>query len=152
MNPNYGSYGDYGASSQVSPEAAGLGLAIFGGVMIFMLVIFLIIYIYMAICLMKMAHKTNTSNAWMAWIPILNVILMLQIGKKPIWWIILFLIPLVNIIISILAWMAICKELGKPEWLGVLMIIPVANIIIPGYLAFSNNSSTPATPPIQPAV
>ncbi|MFA6047436.1 MAG: DUF5684 domain-containing protein [Parcubacteria group bacterium] len=147
MDPNYANYGSYSTSTNVSPEAAGLGLAVFGGIMLFLLVVFLIIYIYMAICLMKMAHKTNTPNAWFAWIPILNCILMLQIAKKPIWWIILLLIPLVNIVMMIIVWMAIAKELGKPEWLGVLMIIPVANIIIPGYLAFSNGNSAP---PVQP--
>lgn len=133
MDPNYA---DYGA---VDPGAAGAALAVFGGMMLFMAVIFIIFYVYMSICLMKMAHKTNTANAWMAWIPILSAILMLQIGKKPIWWIILFFIPLVNIIITILVWMAICRELRKPEWLGILMIIPVANIIIPGYLALSKD-------------
>ncbi|HLN19344.1 MAG TPA: DUF5684 domain-containing protein [Patescibacteria group bacterium] len=146
MDPNYsnyGSYGDYAAGRAINPEAAGAAFAIFGGILLFLLVIFLIIYIYMAICLMKMAHKTNTPNAWLAWIPIANAFLMLQIAKKPLWWFILFLIPFVNIVMTILVWMAIAKVLGKPEWIGVLMIVPVANIIIPGYLAFSN-SSTPA--------
>lgn len=150
MNPdyaNYGSYGDYGSNVAMSPDAAGAAFAIFGGIMLFLLVIFLIVYIYMAICLMKMAHKTNTGNAWMAWIPIANAFLMLMIAKKPLWWFILFLIPFVNIVITILVWMAIAKELGKPEWLGVLMIVPVANIIVPGYLAFSNSSTS-----TQPAV
>lgn len=152
MDPNYATY-DYSAASQVSPEAAGLGLAVFGGIMLFILVIVLIIYVYMAICLMKMAHKTNTPNAWLAWIPIINCILMLQIAKKPLWWIILFFIPLVNIVFSILAWMAIAKNMGKPEWLGVLMIVPIANIVIPGYLAFSNNSQpNQIIPPAQPAM
>lgn len=147
MDPNYANYGSYSTSTNVSPEAAGAAVAIFGGIMLFLFVIFLVFYIYFAICLMKMAKKTGTPNAWMAWVPIANCFLMLMIAKKPLWWFILFLIPFVNIVISILVWMAIAKELGKPEWLGVLMIVPVANIIIPGYLAFSN--SNPA-PPAQP--
>ncbi|HEC78030.1 MAG TPA: signal peptidase I [candidate division WOR-3 bacterium] len=106
----------------------------------FMIVYFIIIavfYIYMAICLQTIAKKTNTDNGWFAWIPILNVILMLMIAKKPLWWFILILIPIVNIVISIIVWMAIAEARGKPNWLGILMIIPIANIIIPGYLAFS---------------
>ena len=147
MNPNYG---DYGASAgSMNPEAAGSLIAVILGMGIFFFVILVVFYVYMSVCLMKMAKKTGTPNAWMAWIPIINCILMLQIAKKPIWWIILFFIPLVNIVIAILVWMAIARELGKPEWLGVLMIIPVANIIIPGYLAFSNSNSAP---PAQPAM
>lgn len=153
MDPNYGTYGDYG-THQVSPEAAGAAMLVFGGIMLFLLIIFLVVYIYMAICLMKMAKKTNTPNAWFAWIPILNVILMLQIAKKPLWWIILFLIPLVNIVMAIIVWMEIAKALGKPEWLGILMIVPIANLIVPGYLAFSHNNPPPVQPipPIQPVV
>lgn len=118
---------------QMDPGAAGAAA-------VFMIVYLLIIaafYIYMAICLQTIAKKTNTDNAWFAWIPILNIILMLAIAKKPIWWIILMLIPFVNIIIAIIVWMGIAEARGKPNWLGVLMIVPVANIIIPGYLAFT---------------
>lgn len=143
----------------VNEEAiAGAGLAILGGFMLFFLLIFVAVYIFMAICLMKIAKKTNTENAWFAWIPILNIILMVQCAKKPIWWIILFFIPFVNIVAAIMVWMAISKNVGKPEWLGILMILPVANIVIPGYLAFSDDTtatpepvvSTPETPSEPP--
>ena len=46
-------------------------------------------------------------------------------------------IPIVNIIISIIVWMAVAEARGKPNWIGILMIVPFVNIIIPGYLAFS---------------
>ena len=105
----------------------------------------------MAVCLMKIAKKTNTENAWFAWIPILNIILMIQCTKKPLWWIILFFIPFVNIVASIMVWMAIAKNLGKPEWLGILMLIPIANFVIPAYLAFSDSGNLVATQSAAPA-
>jgi len=43
----------------------------------------------MALSLQTIATKTNTENAWLAWIPVVNLILMLNIAKKPIWWFIL---------------------------------------------------------------
>lgn len=133
-NFNYSSEYAYPTASPEISEgliwvAVGLGIA--------WLVFILAIYVYMAVCLMKIAKKTDTSNAWFAWIPILNIILMLQISKKPLWWIILMFIPMVNIVISIIVWMEISKAVRKPEWLGILIIIPVINFIIPGYLAFS---------------
>jgi len=98
----------------------------------------LIGYIYMAICLMFIANKTNTPNSWLAWIPIANIYLMCKVASKPGWWVILFFIPIVNIVIGIIVWMKIAEARNKPSWLGILMIIPFVNIIIPGYLAFAD--------------
>jgi hypothetical protein len=95
-------------------------------------------YVYVALALQTIAQKTNTANGWLAWIPIGNIILMLEIAKKPIWWIILFFIPLVNLVMSILVWMGIAEARSKPSWWGILLIIPVVNIIVPGYLAWSD--------------
>lgn len=135
--------GQYNYQGDLPPEAAAGMMAFAFGMMIFMLILVLAIYIFYAVCLMKIAKKTGTPNGWFAWIPILNVVLMLQIAKKPIWFLILFLVPLANIIIMILVWMAIAKELKKPDWLGVLMIVPIANLIVPAYLAFSKDEATP---------
>jgi len=95
-------------------------------------------YIYVALALMTIATKTNTQNAWLAWIPIANVFLMIQIAKKPVWWFILCLIPLVNIVMMIIIWMAIAEARNKPSWWGILLIIPVVNLIVPGYLAWAD--------------
>ncbi len=95
-------------------------------------------YIYVSLALMTIAKKTSTPNDWLAWIPIANVFLMLQIARKPLWWFILCLIPLVNIVIFILIWMAIAEARHKPSWWGILFIVPVLNLIVPGYLAWSD--------------
>ena len=123
--------------------ATGAIAAIMGGILLFMMLFGLVFYVYIAYCLMKIAKKTGTPNAWFAWIPILNVILMVQIANKPIWWLLLFFIPFINIIFTILVWMGIAKRLGKPEWWGVLIIVPLINLVVPGYLAFSDNDGNP---------
>jgi hypothetical protein len=71
-------------------------------------------------------------------VPILQVILMLNIAKKPVWWIILFFIPLVGAVFAIIVWMAIAEARNKPNWWGILLIIPVFGLIVPGYLAWSD--------------
>lgn len=121
-------------SDEPGPAAALAG----GAFLMFVLCIVLAVYVYMALVLQTIAHKTNTQNAWLAWIPIANIVLMLNIAKKPVWWILLFLIPLVNIIIAIMVWMGIAEARGKPSWLGILTIVPIANLILPGYLAWSD--------------
>jgi hypothetical protein len=109
-----------------------------GGFFMFFLVFALAIYVYTALALSTIAEKTNTENGWLAWIPIANIILMLNIAKKPIWWILLCLIPFVNIVIFIILWMGIAEARNKPSWWGVLMIVPVVSLIVPGYLAWSD--------------
>jgi hypothetical protein len=63
---------------------------------------------------------------------------MLSVAKKPMWWFILFLIPLVNIAVAIMTWMGVAEAVKKPSWWGILMIVPVANLVVPGYLAWAD--------------
>lgn len=106
-----------------------------GGIEILLIV--LAAYVYISLTIQIIANKTGTANSWMAWIPILNVWLLCEVGGKPGWWVLLMFIPLVNIIITIMLWSAVSEARGKASWLGILMILPFLNIIVPGYLAFS---------------
>ena len=125
--------------AQSDDEMAGAAVAGLAGVMLLVFfVVFAAIYVYFALALSTIAKKTNTENAWWAWIPILNLLLMLNIAQKPVWWVLLCFIPLVSIVIMIIVWMAIAERRGKPNWWGILLIVPVANVIVPGYLAWAD--------------
>ena len=108
--------------------------------------LFIALYAYFAVAIQTMAKKTGTKNDWMAWVPILNMYLLLKIGGKPGWWLILMLIPIVNIVIMIMMWMAAAEKMKKPSWIGILIIVPFVNFIVPGYLAFADGESTPTKP------
>jgi dolichyl-phosphate-mannose--protein O-mannosyl transferase len=125
-----------GASAQDMDNRAPI--ALLGGMLLFFWICAIAGYIYFALALQTIANKTNTENAWLAWIPIANIILMLNIARKPIWWIILFLIPLVNLVMAIIVWMGIAEARNKPSWWGILLIVPLVNVIVPGYLAWSD--------------
>jgi hypothetical protein len=56
---------------------------------------------------------------WAAIVPIYNIIVLLEIGGKPLWWIILFFIPFVNVIMAILVGIAVAKNFGKSDAFGV---------------------------------
>ncbi len=118
------------------PNAAGV--AALGLFMVFGLVVFAAFYVYAALTLQAIAKRTNTENGWLAWIPIANIILMLNIAKRPIWWIVLCFIPLVNVAILIIVWMDIATACKKPGWWGVLTIVPIANLVIMGMLAWAD--------------
>jgi uncharacterized membrane protein YhaH (DUF805 family) len=62
---------------------------------------------------------------WYAIIPIYNFIVILEIAGKPIWWIILMLIPCVNIIVSVLVGIEVAKKFGKDTMIGVLCGLPI---------------------------
>lgn len=127
-----------GAALAQSSDDGVAATAFSGVVLLFALAIGLAVYLYMALALQTIAAKTNTPNAWLAWIPLVNIFLMLGVAKKPAWWFLLFLIPLVNIVISILVWMAIAEARRKPNWWGILTIVPLVNFVVPGYLAWSD--------------
>lgn len=55
---------------------------------------------------------------WAAIIPIYNIIVLLEIAGKPVWWIVLFLIPLVNFIVAILVAIDVAKNFGKGTGFG----------------------------------
>jgi len=99
--------------------------------------LYIVLYLYITLSIFFIANKTGTDNAWFAFIPILNILLLIQIADKPIWWILLCFIPLVNIVMAVLIWMGVAEARGKPAWLGLLMLIPGVNLVLMGYLAFS---------------
>lgn len=98
----------------------------------------LVAYVYFAIALQAIATKVQAENAWWAWIPILQIILSLNIARKPVWWIILCFIPFLNIVMLIIIWMGIAEAVKKPSWWGILLIVPVLGLFVPGYLAWSD--------------
>ena len=126
-----------GMEGMVTPEMPAAAVAMAGMFFIFMMFLGLAVYIYMAVCLQTIAKKTNTENPWLAWIPIANIFLAANIAKKPMWWAILCLIPVVNIVAGIVLAIGIAEARGKESWMGILMIIPGVNLVVLGYLAFS---------------
>jgi hypothetical protein len=55
---------------------------------------------------------------WGAIIPIYNIYLLCKIAGKPGWWVLLMLIPFVNIIIAILVSIDVAKNFGKGAGFG----------------------------------
>ena len=109
-------------------------------------VIFLIVGLFIAYCLMKIAQREKVNHAWIAFIPVANIFLMLKLAGLSYWFFILFFVPLANIIILVLIWMKIAERLGSSKWLGLLMLLPLVNLGVIIYLAFAKPSS------VSPAV
>jgi len=92
----------------------------------------LVLLIELAICIVivagywKMFAKANEPG-WAAIVPIYNVIVMLKICGKPIWWIVLFLIPIVNAVVGIMLCLSLAKSFGKSTGfaVGLILLSPI---------------------------
>lgn len=106
---------------------------------LFGLIIRLGIYLFTSYCFYAIYQKLGEPNAWFAWVPLLQFWVMYKAGNQSPWWIIVLLIPLVNIvalIVLIIAFVNIVKKLGKNPWLILLMIIPLVNFAVMYHFAF----------------
>jgi len=104
---------------------------------LFLLVIGLAFYVFFCFCCKRICEKCGVSPGVLIWIPIVQLVPLLQTAKMPVWMIILFLIPVVSLIVCIVMWVKICNARGKSGWLVILLFIPIANLIFIPYLAFS---------------
>jgi len=77
-----------------------------------MLYFILAMVVFQIICMWKIFEKAGKPG-WAAIVPIYNIIVLLEIVGKPTWWIILMLIPIVNLIVLILVWHQLSLSFGK---------------------------------------
>ena len=117
------------------PNKAILGLALW--LLVTLSCILLVLYIFLCYCLKCICEKCGTEPGLLIWVPLFNTIRMLQAGGLSGWLFLLFFIPLVNVVMSIVMWVKVCQARGKSGWLVILLIVPVANLFFIPYLAFS---------------
>ena len=108
---------------QVDPEAAS---AAAGPIVMVLVVIWLALAVLMIAALWKVFEKAGEPG-WAAIVPIYNFIVMLRVAGKPGWWILLMLIPGVNLIIMIIAMIALAARFGKGTGfgLGLAFLAPI---------------------------
>lgn len=84
---------------------------------------------------------------WAAIIPIYNAIVLIQIAGKPVWWFLLYFIPLVNIFIAISVIHNVSKNFGRGvgTTLGLIFLSPIFFPILAwGDAGYLGPSSEPA--------
>lgn len=142
--------GDYFMALEMTVEnmmpafMAGVGL-------LFIAFMGLILYVYTSVTMMFTAMKLKTKNAWLAWIPIANLVLMANMAKKH-WWPVLllltFFIPVLNVFslllffVFVMIWFwRITEFRGMPGWLVLFTLLPAVGnlwgLILWGMLAWA---------------
>lgn len=97
-----------------SEQSSGLGVAV-------MLIIELAIVAFLIAALWRLFSKAGKPG-WAAIVPIYNLIVLLEIVGRPLWWFVLMLIPCVNIVVIFLVYIDLAKAYGKGTGFGIGMI------------------------------
>jgi len=79
--------------------------------------VFLFVVLLMIISLWRVFEKSGEPG-WACLVPIYNMVVLLNIAGKPIWWLLLLFIPLINIIIYLLVFIAVAERFGKGALFG----------------------------------
>ena len=81
---------------------------------------FLVWFAIMALIIVSMWKVFSKAGkpGWAAIIPIYNMIVLLEIVGKPVWWFLLLFIPFVNIVIAIIVSIELAKVFGKGTGYG----------------------------------
>ncbi len=98
----------------------------------------LLAYVLIGISLYTLGQKAGSEHAWFAWVPILNLVLLFELADKELWYLILMLIPCVNVFVFISAWWAIAEKRGKPGPVALLFLVPCVGFFAPLWIAFSD--------------
>jgi hypothetical protein len=115
---------------------------------IVLVVVVLVAFLVLMIASMWTIFTKAGQPGWVAIIPISNAVVFMEIIGKPWWWILLWMIPSLNIIWVIWAWNLMVKSFGKEEGFTIGVIF-LGFIFIP-ILAFGDSQYIgPSGKPIQ---
>jgi hypothetical protein len=120
-----------------------IGALLAVGVVLVILIV-LALYIYTALAWQTIAKKLGYKKAWLAWIPIANFFLLPILARKDKDWVygFLFLVPFVNIVMSIIWTWKIFERRKYPGWFSLAPIIPeiggILMLVALGFVAWQN--------------
>jgi hypothetical protein len=120
----------------LSPQAligSELVWAVLGGM--------LLLYLFYCYCCMLICRKTGNPPGIMVWLPVLQTFPLLRAAGMSGWWFLAYLVPLLNLVPTILWPLKIAKARGKSVWIGILLLLPITNLFAFLYLAFSNGNA-----------
>jgi Family of unknown function (DUF5684) len=115
-------------------------------------VVYFIVVVLAIIAYWKIFTKAGEAG-WQSIIPIWSTIVLLKIVGRPVWWILLLLIPFVNIVVIIVVMLDLAKSFGKSTAFGIfgLVIFSLIGYFILGfgdakYVGPGGAAATPAAP------
>jgi hypothetical protein len=120
------------------------------------MIIGLLIALFLIVAMWKVFTKAGQPG-WASIIPIYNLYIWCKIVGRPGWWILLMLIPFVNIIVGIILCIDMAKSFGKGAGFGIglallgVIFIPILGFGSAQYQGPSGPAGLAVAPPPQPA-
>jgi len=107
----------------------------------------LFFHIFFAYCGKLICEKAGTDPGLMIWFPFFQVFPMLRAAGMSGWWVLALMVPILNLVASILWCFNIVRAREKSPIWAVMLILPGLNLIAFFYLAFSGGSEMDDVPP-----
>jgi hypothetical protein len=107
-----------------SGPAVGGGLLAMGGTMVLVMLAIGVVFLVAA---WKVYVKAGQPG-WAVLIPFYNFYIWLKIAGRPGWWLVLLLIPLVNLVIMVILAVDVAKAFGKSAVFGVVLLFLLGGI------------------------
>jgi hypothetical protein len=88
-------------------------------------IVFFLFYLAFIVLLVASLWKIYTKAGepgWAAIVPIYNLVVLLKIVGRPVWWLVLMIIPFVNFVIIILVYIDLAKSFGKDTAFGIGLV------------------------------
>ncbi|MGA2371798.1 MAG: DUF5684 domain-containing protein [Candidatus Korobacteraceae bacterium] len=120
--------------SLLQNNANGVLGSLFGGVMLF---VWLAIFVVVIAAGWKVFEKAGQPG-WAIIIPIFNIYIMLKIVGRPGWWLVLYFIPVINVVIAVIISMDMAKSFGQSAVFGIVLLFLLCGI---GYLILAFGSA-----------
>lgn len=100
--------------------------------------IFVANYMVLAIVFCKLSIKANIEDQWLAFVPVVQIILFLHIIDRSGWYILLLIIPIVNIILMEVWFSELYSFFGvNIIWIVISLIIYPINCMYMIYMSYS---------------
>jgi hypothetical protein len=102
------------------PGAAEAAIGLVGGL------VYLVLLVVLFAAMWKIFVKAGKPG-WASIVPIYNIVVLLEIVGRPVWWIVMLLIPFVNFVFIFILMIDLAKSFGKSVGfaLGLIFISPV---------------------------
>lgn len=123
-----------------------------GGVGVIGILFYLAVVAFYLYCMWRLFEKAGKPG-WAALIPIYNVLVELEIIGRPWWWLLLMLVPVVDIVIGVMICLDLAKVFGKESGFAIGLIflpfifIPILALGEAKYLGPIAGQPTVYTPP-----
>lgn len=120
-------FGEVVYTTTTTSSSGGAGFVI-------LMLIYLLVFVVAIAAMWKMFEKAGRPG-WAAIIPIYNAYVLIKVAGRPGWWLLLYFIPLVNLIVYIVISLDIAKNFGKSVVFGIfgLIIFSIIGYLILGF-------------------